>query len=274
MAFPIIGYDNLFDDSGATITDPGTASGFAIGNIKDHRAFKLWKSSVTTSPINIDIDLGVGNSANPDYIALVNHNLTTLGATVTVQSDDEATYTGPKTVNQVAYTPTADAVDFQGFTAAGAERYWRIVITAPSPPHAAAPFIGELLLGVRTTLTEYMQPGFDPFHKQVEVASERSEGGHYLGATLRGITRRAEIAFGPAGGARADFTSDLNAFLDDHAFKRLPFLFVLDTADSDFDSPRWLKVPDEANIERTAVGGVWSRLVLRMPVEEALMESA
>ena len=273
MAFPIIGYDNLFDDSGSTITDPGTASGFAIGDIKDHRAFKVWKSSVTTSPINIDIDLGVGNSANPDYIALVNHNLTTLGATVTVQSDDEATYTAPNEA-QAAYTPTADAVDFQGFTAIGADRYWRVVITAPAPPHASAPFIGDVLLGVRTTLTEYMQPGFDPFHKQVEVASERSEGGHYLGATLRGITRRAEIAFGPAGAARAGFTSDLNAFIDNHAMKRLPFIFVLDTADSDFSSPRWLKVPDEAQIGREAVGGVWSRLILRLPVEEALMEVA
>ncbi len=273
MAFPKIAYTNILRNTSAghTVSSSSTDTGFAVADIHDHRAFKIWKSGVTTSPINIDIDLGAAGAVDADYLGLINHNLNTLTGTVAVLADATPT---PTTVRLAASTPGEDAVTYKEFTAPGALRYWRIQIVHSSPPFSAKPFIGELLLGLKTTLTEFMQPGFDPFHKQVEVASERSEGGHYLGATLRGITRRAEIAFGPAGGARAAFTSDLNAFLDNHAFKRLPFIFVLDTADSDFSSPRWLRVPDEADINREAVGGVWSRLILRMPVEEAIAESA
>ncbi len=273
MAFPKIAYRNILRNTSAghaVTSDVAVDTGFALADIHDHRAFKIWKSGVLTSPINIDIDLGGSGAVDCDYLGLINHNLNTISAKVSVLADATPT---PTSVKLTAVVPDEDAVTYKEFSATSL-RYWRIQITHTSPPFSAKPFIGELLLGLKTTLTEFMQPGFDPFHKQVEIASERSEGGHYLGATLRGITRRAEIAFGPAGGARGAFTSDLNAFLDDHAFKRLPFLFVLDTADSDFDSPRWLKVPDEANIDREAVGGVWSRLVLRMPVEESIMESA
>jgi len=256
--------------STSSITDPGTASGFDVNNLTDHRAFSLWKSDATTSPINIDID--TATSADADYIALVNHNLNTNGATVTVLAD---TFTPPTTVRQAAFSPGEDTVTFKGFTAPGALRYWRVVLTDPSPPFAAAPFIGVLKLGLRTTLTEFLNPEVDPFFKQVVVRGERSEGGNYLGTILGGQQHRAELAFGgPAGMARSFLTSDLNAFLDDHAYKRRPFVWVLDTADSDFNVARWIKVTDGGEINRTPVGGMWSRMALRLPVEEALSESA
>jgi len=271
MAFPLIGYLSVAELSTASITDPGTASGFAVGNLIDHRAFSLWKSDDTTSPINIDIDTGATGTA--DYLCLVNHNLATLGATVTLQSDSDPAYGSPSTL-QAAFTPPEDTVTFKAFSSGG-ERYWRVIITAPAPPFSAAPYIGVLKLGVRTTLTEMLNPEVDPFMSQVEVRGERSEGGHYLGAILGGKQHRAELAFGgPAGMARSFLTSDLNAFFDDHAFKRRPFVFVLDTADSDFSVARWVKVPDGAEVSRAPVGGMWNRMVVRVPIEEALSESA
>ena len=271
MAFPIIGYKSIAELAGATLTDPGTAAGFSIGNLIDHRAFTIWKSDGVTSPINIDIDAGAAVSA--DYVTIVNHNLNTNGATVTVLSDDDSGY-GSTTTQQAAFSPGEDTVTFKGFTSQATERYWRIVITDPSPPFAAAPYIGVLKLGLRTTLPDMLNPGVDPFIKQVEVRGERSEGGNYLGAILGGQRHRADLAFGgEAGVARTFLSSDFNAFLDDHAYKRLPFVFVLDTADSDFNVARWVKVPDRSDLKRSPVGGVWSRMTVTLPVEEALSES-
>lgn len=266
MAKPSLFYLSMLRTG--TLTDPGSAAGYPIANIKDMKSYTVWKSNGVTSPINIDIDNG-GSTQNADYIAFVNHNLFTNGATVEVRAD---TFTPPTTVRLAAFSPAEDTVTLRTLTAPGALRYWRIVITDPAPPFAAAPSIGDLYLGMKTTLPEYMTPGFDPFFDGVEVAGSRSEGGHALGATTRGHTHRARLSFGAAGAARADYTATLNAFIDNHANKRQPFFFVLDTDDTDFDTPRFIRHTDGGHISRMAVGGSWQRLTLDMDVEEAYME--
>lgn len=271
MAAPVIGYRNILRNTGAILTASSTETGFAVADLKDHRAFKIWKSGVTTSPITVDIDLGVSGSVDADYIALVNHNGVANGATYKLYGD---TVTPPTNVVVGAYSPVSDAVEYKPFTAPGAKRYWRLEIAKASPPFPAKPFIGEFLLGLRITMPEFLDPSVDPFTRQVEVASQRSEGGHYLGALLRGVRRRAQLTFGDAGIARSFYTSDLNAFIQTHALKRLPFVFVLDSADTDFDDAMWLKVPDESEIGRLAVGGSYGRFALTLPVEEALVEAA
>jgi len=93
-----------------------------------------------------------------------------------------------------------------------------------------------------------------------------------LGALLRGHIHVGNISFGQAGAPRAAFTSDLNAFLDNHALLRRPWVFVLDTADADFDTARYIKVPDGESPSRQAVGGSWQQLTFELPVETAFME--
>ena len=75
----------------------------------------------------------------------------------------------------------------------------------------------------------------------------RSEGGHYLGVLTRGKTHRGEITFGDAGAAKSDWDSDLTPFLDNHALKRLPFVFVVDDGDATFDTPTYLKMLDDGD---------------------------
>jgi hypothetical protein len=269
MAKPIIGYKNLLRNG--TITDPGTATGFLIANLQDYKSFTLWKSSVVTSPINIDIDMGVGNSEDADYIALVNHNLNTLGATVTVLAD---TVTPPVAVAQAAFSPGEDTVTFKAFTAPGAKRYWRIVLTDPAPPFASAPFIAQLMVGLKTNLPQFLTPEFDPYFRQVEVEGSRSKGGHALGVLLRGQTHRGEISMGPAGTSKTDWDSDLTPFLDNHALKRLPFVYVVDNDDSTFDVATYIKMTDDDDVRRFPVGNTWLNLGFGLPVEEAFQEPA
>jgi hypothetical protein len=270
MAKPVIVYKSMLRSAGVVLTDPGSAFGFPIANLADYRSFSLWKSSGTSSPINIDIDLAGGSEA-ADCIMLVNHNLKTNGANVKILAD---TTFPPTTERLAAFSPTEDTVTYKEFTLTSALRYWRVVLTDPAPPFAAAPFIGELFVGARLSLPQYLAPSFDPFFKQVEVQGVRGRGKHYLGASLRGQTHRGEITFGEAGLPRSFFTSDLNAFIDNHAFLRRPFGFVVDVADSDFASARYVKLADDADIGRHAVGGSWQNLTFVLPVEEAYSEPA
>ena len=273
MGFPVIAYKSFLRETTTVITDPGTETGFAIASIKDMKSYTLWKSNQTAAAINIDSDCGASTTQNGDYIALVNHNLFTLGATVRVLAD---TVSPAATQVLAATTPTEDTVTYLPFTAPTAKRYWRITINHSALPFAAKPYIGEIFLGMRTTCTEFATPVFDPYFRDVEVMGDRSEGGHFLAASLRGQIHRGTLELGgPAGVTRAFHDSDLTPFKQNHADPRYPFVFVLDPDDSAFKTPRYVKLPDSARIERKAVGGGWSgRLTFMMPLEEAMMEAA
>lgn len=272
MAKPLILYDNFVNLSTTTVTDPGSASGYPISNISDRRGFTMWKSDQTAAAVNIDIDTGAGTD-NADTIALVNHNLTTLGATVRVLAD---TVNPPLVQVLAATTPGADGVSLNTFTAPGNKRYWRVTINHSALPFASAPFIGELWLGMKTTAPEYVTPAFAPFFDDVEVDGDRSAGGHYLGAALRGHVHRGTIDLGgPAGCSRADHLATLKPFADNHLSKRYPFFFVLDADDTDFDDPRFIRMTDApGQPRREAVGNTWSRLTFVFDAEEAWAEAA
>lgn len=270
MAYPVILWDSILRNTGATVTATSTDTGYSIASASDYLAWKEWKSGVLTSPIDIDIDLGASGSDNADSLALINHNLTTLGATVTVYAD--ATTIGTTTA-QAAYTPTYDDVDLKTFTAPGNRRYWRIRIAHASPPFSAKPFIGEVFLGMRTTLPEFLDSATDPFFRQTEAGVEHSEGGHYLGAILRGQTHRQDLGVSSVGIARSFWTSDLKAFDQNHLSRMRPFVFQIDADDADFSRPFYL-VKGEGGVSRSAIGGVWSRLGFRTPVVEAWSEAA
>jgi hypothetical protein len=271
MAFPLIAWDNFVNLSTTTVTDPGSASGYPITNLSDRRAFTLWKSNQTAALVNIDIDVGAGQD-NADYIGLVNHNLTTLGATVRVLAD---TVNPPLVQVLAATTPAADGVALLTFTAPGNKRYWRVTINHASLPFASAPFIGELWMGMKTECPEYVSPSFQPLFTDVEVDGDRSAGGHFLGASLRGKVHRGTLDFGGAAGvARADHLSTLTPFANNHLLKRYPFFFVLDTADTDFDDPYFIRMSDASRLDRGPVGSTWARLRFAFECEEAWAEAA
>lgn len=273
MATPLIAYLSMLRESTASISDPGTESGFDIDDIHNLKSYAGWKSDTTVKPINIDIDMG-SDSETADYIAIVNSNLSTISATVQVLSSNQATGAPGATEQLAATAVTDDNVWYQPFTVGDTHRYFRIAITTGAGAFSAAPATGEIFLGMKTSLNSFLTPDFPPFFKGVEAIGTRSEGGHYLGAILRGQTHRATISFGEAGAARADFTSDLNAFLDDHALLRKPFVFIVDPDDSDFDTARYIRMADGADAARLAVAGKWARLRFDLEVVEAMMEAA
>lgn len=270
MAYPVILYDSILRNSGATVTASSTESGdYAASYLYDLLPWKMWKSGTLVTGINIDIDLGASGSDDADTIGLVNHNITSEAGSVTVYAD--AVTIGTTTV-QAAYTPTYGNVDLKTFTAPGNKRYWRVALTKGGN-FTNKPYIGELFLGTRTTLTEFLSPDIDPFLKQVGASSEQTEGGHYAGAVLRGQTHRFTLGFGEAGGSRTAMASVMT-FLDNHAYLLRPFIFQIDSDDTDFKRPVYIKKTGDGEVGRRAVGGMWSRLGLSIPCEEAWTEPA
>lgn len=273
MAFPVLFWRNLLQNTGAIITSSSESDGFAASKLSKSRPWDPYKSAVLTTGITIDIDLGASGDTDADTIALVNTNLSSMAGTIEVKAD--AVTNPPTTVRKAAFTPASDEVSLATFTAPGVMRYWRITLGGPGGgAFPSLPFIGDLALGLRTTMPEYLDAGLDPFMTDREAISARSKVGHYLGSVLRGKQHRQDLSFGgPAGIVRTFFTSELNAFIA-YAEQRKPYYFQVDSDDASFSTPFFVKLPDGAKIPRIPVSGTYNRIKMTLPVEEAWSERA
>src|SRR6267142_2434315 len=223
MARPVFMWRNLLANVGATLTASSTAPNFDINDIASERAWTPWKADTITEPITIDVDLGLGGDTDADCLGIVNNNLAAQGGKVAVKY---GTTFPPSSTALAATTVTDRDAQLFYFTAPGVKRFWRIELSHTGDFNTA-PFIGELWLGLKTQLPEFPDPDLDPFMQQDEVVSQRSKGGQFLGAIIRGQQHRQELKFGgPAGIARTFFSSDLNAFYTQHAMQRHPFFFA------------------------------------------------
>lgn len=268
MATPVILWRNLFRIPGAVITSSGTDAGdFSPAQVGDHKAYRGWQGNVLTSPQYINIDCLTAQAA--DSILIVNGNLVANAGQMKVYAD---TVDPPVAVAQALYTPTSDVADYKAF-ASLTKRYWRVEFSDPAPPFASKPFVGEILLGTKMTMPEYVAPDVDPRPHDIVAFDEHSPGGHYLGVTYQGIARRGTLRFGgDVGVDRAFFTSDLRTFMETHYRKLLPWGFVLDSDDSEFAVARWYKKPKDAQSPNLPVANTYARFRLELPFEEAMME--
>src|SRR5262249_29861113 len=118
-------------------------------------------------------------------------------------------------------------------------------------------------------------PDTDPYLTDIEGSVERAQGGHYLGGILRGQTHRGDLAIGTSAGMiRSFYTSDFDAFRDNHLNRYRPFLLQIDSGDSRFGRPYFLVKASGSQAVHKAIGGVWSRLAFKCPVTEAWSEAA
>jgi len=268
MAFPIIGYKSMLFLSTTTITDPGSAPGHPITKLADRKAHTTWISNTTTTPISIVIDAGAGG-ADVNYFGLVNHNFgSDLLRVIIFQRDDPL---DPWTAIFGAQAePPSDDAFMQLFNSVGSHRYWLVSIDAIlGSPAVEPPKIGELHLGFRTEMPEYLDASSDPHLSGREVKGSRAPGGHFLPADTR-RTNRGTLSFGAAGVERPH--SAFQAFLDS-ARLRYPFFFVVDPDDSEFSAARYLRLSDGSDTARLAVAGRWNRLSVNLDVEEAWSEA-
>lgn len=183
-------WDTMLGSTGSSLTATSTASGYSVNSIYNMLETTLWKSAVTTNPQYITLDLGVGNTAAADYLAIIGHNLFTIGASITLQystdnfsADINDAFTG--------FAPASDAALVKEFTAPAAKRYWRLKISGTL---SAAPYITVCIWGMKTEL-DYASASFDPQEQEDQLTVNKSYGGYVAGIHVAHTKRSMRLNF-------------------------------------------------------------------------------
>lgn len=204
MSYPLILYhDGLAD---GTLTATSTATGYSVNSIKTWTdPWLRWKAG-GTGTINLTVDHGAGNTQALDTIAITVHNLHECGGSLVAgSSDDGAAWTdgtlltsGSQMERTYGRTVILDASGISGMSSA--HRYHRIQFNTTT----SAVYCGAVAFGRKLSLTEYMEPGFDPFAADVKLSAPSSRTGNPLRACVESIKQAVAFKL-PKGGMESSF---------------------------------------------------------------------
>lgn len=186
---------NLLESATTVAVSPAAASGKPVTRVYDRDRGPQYEGG-SVAQADIDIDFGAATAITG--WALVNH--TAAGVTVTLFGDS---FTPPTTSRD---SIAATGADFLRTFASLSLRYWRIRI----PIMAAAPKIGELLLGNPRTVSQ------NPFVRQsavialANVQRDVSPGGY--GWAVRKGVKRIRLPYGWTSVGTTDVQTLLSAF--------------------------------------------------------------
>lgn len=236
MALPWVLFENILEDG--TLTATSEESGFPAENLLDWRPWTAarWKATDTTSPQNIDVDLGAGNTASPDTLAIGGHNLfdQTLGRHRVFYSDDGISYTG-------LYSPPAgvvvtDGLPFYQTWTSSAHRYWRVRLSGTFTTAIQA---GVVTLGRRIDFETWFGAGLDPFNAEGRRSFLTNDLGAPLGADVAGREWQFNLDISGTGQTASGFYAPASGLTWDgdwraHALTAgKPFWFAWDTDEQD-----------------------------------------
>src|SRR3972149_8429742 len=212
-AKPKIYYDTMLGSFGSTLTASSIAAvDYSVNYLYNWIEVNSWKAANTTVPMYITYDAGAGNTKQADYLVILGHNLSTIGATIVLQY---STDNFAADINDVftAFAPTADTVILKEFTAV-AKRYWRLKITGKL---SAAPYMAICVWGLKTEL-DYATAPFDPYHQEVKANTGLSNGGYVTGIHTQYTERKLDLRFNDAD---ATLYGKIKSWWDAHGLKNL-----------------------------------------------------
>lgn len=124
----------------ATITTTTADTGYSSNNLRSGARHQHYKANAASTSLNIDFDLGVGNTANPDYFILARADFIRRAdsgtPTLTFYADDNSSFTSPEsaslslTAGNSAGKYSEDCIKLPGFSTA--YRYFRVNIATTS----------------------------------------------------------------------------------------------------------------------------------------------
>lgn len=168
-----------------TMTATSEATGYAKENIYDTRESTLWKAT-TSADQTLSFDAGAGSTYSADYLAISNHNLATVGATVSFQhagdADDWTDLCAP-------FIPDSDGIILKEVDLT-LRRKWRIVLSGMSD----IPFIGIAIFGQKTEL-DHAWGSFDPNAQEKKDNVVFSQNGYLLGIHERYTENQIQLKF-------------------------------------------------------------------------------
>lgn len=219
MANPFLLFENVFEDGTLGGTTPAT--GFPASNALDWRIGTpyRWKSGTTATVIYYTVDLGVGNTAAPDTLAIGGHNLFSADAKIRVEaSTDDITYNEDATDY---HTPTDNYPLYIKLTSGYDRRYWRIAIheAANGANTAAAPQIGVITLGRRMEFPHGPEEGFDAYGFDPREENNVSERGGFLGTNIKSVVKSFGIQYQSVGLSRTSFYAPSSGLTFDGDFR-------------------------------------------------------
>jgi len=98
-------WQTMLGSTGSTLTATSALSGTAVNNIFNMLEGDRWEATDTTSPQYLTYDAGAGNSFDADYLAIIGHNLNTIGATITLQYSATGAWAGEEVDAFIGYKP-------------------------------------------------------------------------------------------------------------------------------------------------------------------------
>ena len=247
-------YAMMLGASGSTLAAGSTESSgdYDVDYIYNMLETNSWKAADTTSPVYLTLDLGVGNTADADYIAIIGHNLNTIGATVTLQysTDDFAADVNDAFTGEA---PSADTVYLKEFTAPGAKRYWRLKISGTL---SAVPYLAICVWGLTTEL-DYATASFDPYAENVKAAVGLSQGGYVTGIHEKHTERSMSLRFSDAD---STLYNKVKAWWDTSGLKN--FFVAWETANN--PSEAYLMRPGTSFTNPLTNGGAYRNITINL----------
>src|SRR3990172_5344111 len=192
-AKPKIYYDTMLGSFGSALTASSIAAGdYSVNYLYNWIEVNSWKAANATAPMYITYDAGAGNTKQADYLAILGHNLNTIGATIVLQY---STDNFAADINDVftAFAPSAGTVILKEFTAV-TKRYWRLKITGTL---SAAPYMTLCVSGSKIEL-DYATASFDPYQQEVKATTNITQGGYVAGIHTQYTERKLDLKFNDA----------------------------------------------------------------------------
>lgn len=230
MANPCIGAHSLLDTHTVTCSPAADAS-YPLARLYDDRSYAVFKPGSSATTVDIISDAGVGNTADVDYLAVLNHDFSQpagAGAACTwtfAHSADNVSYTTIQTA-----TPTTNKVIFRKFSATYTNRYFRLRLTRGA---AFIPSIGEMQWGVAMDFPYSTEIDFDPNQESIEGQLNRSQTGKIIGAIRKHVERenRIKIPLVLDTFVRSTTVGDFGEFWTNHGSLLKPFFFAWNPGD-------------------------------------------
>jgi hypothetical protein len=211
---PFILYNNILRT--ATVAADSTADGFDVANLYDWKGYTLWRSGSTATQY---ITITTGSAVTADVLAIYNHNLHTVGATITLQAYD---ITEPSDWADLAdITPANDKIIVLTFTQESNTQFRLKIENA-----TAAPEIGEMILCDKLELPFGPDAPYIPADIGIEAQAEISVKGHPLGVNVEYYPVEINPVFTNKF-TRAFYEGDFWNFVL-HARQLLPFVYAWD----------------------------------------------
>lgn len=210
---PSILSHNLLD-YGTPVSSVTVDSGYSVLNLKDWRNYTFWQAA-GAGPFYITINCGAVQSA--DTLAILGHNLGTIGATVALECSADNTSWDTAIAG---FVPTSDKVIYKYFTTY-AKQYWRLNIIVPS---SSSPRIAIVCFGSRVEFPYSMEAPYDPMPQRIQGESNVSQKGNLLGSVIDyyEINPKPHWQSMDASWVKNNFA----VFWNNHASKLIPFFWA------------------------------------------------